>query len=108
MLFMVELSHGPETCIAAKNDPGSSQGRLLSELTDIAREHDAEIVGGWSFPVGHRLWYVVEAQDAHAVSNLFFAAQTHHWNTVDINPVIDHETFRRTVLNQFDIAVLAG
>ncbi len=107
MLFMVELTHGPETCIAAESVPESSRSRLLSELTSLAVEYGAEIVGGWSFPVGHRLWYVVEAADAHTVSSLFFAAQTHHWNTVEINPVIDHETFRRTILNQFDIAAIA-
>lgn len=100
MLYMTELEHGPDTCIAAKNDLDTPTVYLLAELKEIALECGAEIVGGWAFPIGHRLWYIVEAPDAHTVANVFHAAQAHHWNTVNINPVIGHETFRRTFLGR--------
>ncbi len=102
MLFMVELVHGPDKCPAVHPVIAAGSASHLAGLEQTASEHGARIVGGWSFPVGHKLWYVVEADDSSAVSDLFFAAQAHHWSTVTINPVIDHETFKERVLGATD------
>ena len=61
-------------------------------------DYDVKIVGGWAFPIGHKLWYVVEASGSHAVAELLFAVRVHSWNTVDIHPVLPHDTFAEDVL----------
>ena len=100
MQFMVELTHSPETCIAS---PGSSDrerhAELLGEIQQTAYEHGIELTNGWAFPIGHKLWYVVSASDAQDVTDTFFAAGVHRWNTVQIHPVLDHKTFKTKVLD---------
>ncbi|MFP6569016.1 MAG: DUF3303 family protein [Dehalococcoidia bacterium] len=96
-LYMAELMHGPETCVAA--NPDRERAGLLADLPEISRANGVNFVGGWAFPVGHRQWYVFEAEDAHAVSKVLFAAKTHHWNGIDIHPVTDFESFKSTVLS---------
>jgi len=98
MQFMVELIHGPETCIAGRKGEAAHHAEMMAGLRDIAREHNLEVVEGWAFPVGHRLWYVVESKDSQSVADAFFAADVHQWNTVQIHPVLNHATFTETVL----------
>ncbi len=98
MLYMTELTHGPDTCITAPNEYAQLRARLIAGIKELAAEQGAEIVNGWSFPAGHRMWYVVEAPDSHTVASVFRDARTHHWNTVSIDPVIDFAEFKETVL----------
>jgi hypothetical protein len=100
MLFMVELKHSPETCIAAR-EPSSSEldAKQLRELREIAANHQATVIDGWSFPIGHQLWYVIDAPESHAVADVFFESRAFRWNTVTINPVMSHDSFIRNVLN---------
>lgn len=101
MQFMVELTHSPETCITA---PGSSDrehhAELLSALHQTAYKHEVDVVNGWSFPIGHKMWYVVSARDAQNVTDTFFATGVHLWNTVQIHPVLDHQAFKTKVLDK--------
>ena len=100
MLFMVELKHNPETCIAARDKSSSEiDAKQLRVLRYIAANHEATVVDGWSFPVGHQLWYVIDAKESHAVADLFFESGAFRWNTVTINPVMNHDSFIRNVLN---------
>jgi hypothetical protein len=41
---------------------------------------------------------VIDAPDSHVAADVFFALGVHKWNTVTINPVLDHDTFSREVL----------
>ena len=101
MQFMVELTHSPGTCIAS---PGSTDreyhAELLGEIHQIAYKHRVDIVTGWAFPIGHKLWYVVSAKDAQDVTDTFFSIGVHRWNTVQIHPVLDHKTFKSKVLDE--------
>ena len=101
MQFMVELTHSPETCIGS---PSSSDrehhAELLGEIHQIAYKHGVDIVNGWAFPIGHKLWYVVSARDAQDVTDTFFSAGVHRWNTVQIHPVLDHNAFKAKVLDE--------
>jgi len=100
MLYMVELNHSPETCIAARDHSSAERdAKQLRILRDIATKHGATIIDGWSFPVGHQLWYVVDASESHAVGDIFFESGAFKWNTVTINPVMNHDSFIRNVLN---------
>ena len=102
---MVELNHSPESCITGKHQTSTNHAELLAGIREIAFEHGIKVVDGWAFPVGHRLWYVVEATESQAASDLLFAAGLHHWNTVQIHPVLNHETFVETVLSQISSEV---
>ena len=99
MLFMVELTHGPETCIAAR-DPliTETDARHFLEIKSIAIDHNVKIINGWSFPIGHQLWYVVEAEESHAISEVFKDSRAASWNTVRINPVVNHDEFVEKIL----------
>ncbi|MDA1279226.1 MAG: hypothetical protein O3B95_04195 [Chloroflexi bacterium] len=99
MLFMVELTHGPETCIASERGRNEKYAGLLLRLREAAADHGIRVIDGWSFPVGHRLWYVLEADDPQAISNLCVSTGVHYWNTVLINPVLNHDSFAREVLS---------
>jgi len=99
MLFMVELKHSPETCIAARDGASAELDAIrMRELIEIAAKHGATVVDGWSFPIGHQLWYVIDAPESHAVANVFFESRAFRWNTVTINPVMNHDSFIRHVL----------
>lgn len=102
MLFMVELSHGPEACVAGKRHASENYAQLLAELHETAVEHRADVVGGWAFPVGHKLWYVVNAEESQSVADLFFASGLHQLNTIQINPVLDHDAFTGWMLDFTD------
>lgn len=99
-VYLVELEHKPEMCITSGGDRNKSHAAELMAIRDTARELGTRIVGGWSFPVGHRLWYVVEANDAHAVAELARTCQLHSWNTVTVNPVLDHDSFSEKILGK--------
>ena len=100
MLFLVELKHGPDTCIAARDRSLTEiDARYFREITSIAESHSVKIVDGWSFPIGHQLWYVVEAEYSHSVAEVFKESRAFSWNTVSINPVVNHAAFVEKVLN---------
>ena len=96
---MVELKHSPETCIAAREKNADLDAQRFRELRDIAAKHGSTIVDGWSFPVGHQLWYVIDAPESHEVANVFYESRAFRWNTVTINPVMNHDSFIKHVLN---------
>jgi hypothetical protein len=102
MLFMVELNHGPETCVAGKQHASENYAELLDGLRGAAAEYGADVVGGWAFPVGHKLWYVVDAEESQTVADLFFASGLHQLNTIQINPVLDHDAFTGWMMNFTD------
>lgn len=96
---MVELNHSPETCIVARDGSSHLDAESLRDLREIAIEHGAYIVDGWAFPVGHQLWYVVDAPESHIAADVFSASRAYRWNTVRINPVMNHDSFSRKVLD---------
>ncbi|MDP7089191.1 MAG: hypothetical protein QGG20_05555 [Dehalococcoidia bacterium] len=96
--YMVELDHDSKSCIAA--NPKGEYANLLVNLSGFAQPHGVRIIDGWSFPVGHRMWFVVVAPDAHKVSAVFYDAKVHLWNRVDVSPVIPFEEFELNVLGR--------
>ena len=94
MQFMMELVHGPTTCIAAHNHRDDEIVRSLANIKEIAAGHGARVVGGWAFPVGHRMWYVIEASAAETVATIAQEMKLHTWQTVDIHPVLEHSDFK--------------
>jgi hypothetical protein len=99
-LYMVELNHEPETCIASGYGNTESNASLLMKISESAKDLGAELVGGWAFPVGHRQWYVVKADDAHVVAEVIRVTNLHLWNTISVNPVLDHDGFSTKILSK--------
>lgn len=99
---MVELNHGPETCVAGKHHESERYAKLLAGLHETAAELGVDVIGGWGFPIGHKLWYVVDAEESHVVADVFFAAGLHQLNSVQINPVLDHDAFKGWILKRSD------
>jgi len=99
MLFMFEFKHSPGTCIAAREKNADLDAQQLRELRNIAMKLDSTIIDGWSFPVGHQLWYVIDAPESHVVADVFFESRAFRWNTVTINPVMNHDSFIKHGLN---------
>ena len=99
-VFMVELHHEPETCISSGYGDTESNALHLMRIGDAAKELGAELVGGWAFPIGHRQWYVVKATDAHVVAELVRITNLHLWNTITVNPVLDHDMFSEKILGK--------
>ncbi len=99
MLFMVEATHRPETCIAARGSAARADADQLAELMDPSFRGQSRVISSWAYPIGHRLWFVVESPDAHSVAELFRAAGVHGWNTIGIHPILDNQEFKRTVLD---------
>jgi hypothetical protein len=102
MLFMVELNHGPESCVAGRPHASENYAKLLVGLHETAAEHSVDVVGGWAFPVGHKLWYVVKAEESQTVADVFFAAGLHKLNTIQIHPVLEHDAFTGWIMDSAD------
>ena len=96
MQYMVELEHRAESCIAG--DPAGNHARLFAQLKDYAADKGLQIQGGWLFPVGHRMWFVVDAENGHDVQQLFFDAKVHLWSAISVNPVNDYDSFLANIL----------
>ena len=99
MLFMVELDHDPESCVAGKHEASENYAKLLAGVRGTAAEHSVDVVGGWAFPVGHKLWYVVNAEESHVVADMFLASGLHRVNTIQIHPVLDDDAFTGWILD---------
>ena len=89
LLHMVTLTHGPETCPAARPDLQEKCGVRLAALPGEAPNHGAEVRGRWADPPGHVFYFLVAAPNAHAVASLIGGLELSHWNTVEVRPVID-------------------
>ncbi|HMO53556.1 MAG TPA: hypothetical protein PJ994_03555 [Tepidiformaceae bacterium] len=88
LLHMVTLRHGPETCPAARPDLQEKCGTALGRVPIDAPNFGARVVGYWADPPGHMFFAVIEAPNAHAISNLFRSLELSHWNTVEVRPVV--------------------
>ena len=100
-VYMVELNHEPETCISSGYGDTEANSTQLMKIGESAKELGAELVGGWAFPIGPRQWYVIKAADAHVVAELVRVTNLHLWNTVTVNPVMDHDMFSQKVLGKY-------
>jgi hypothetical protein len=87
MLHMATLSHGPETCAAVHAEYGALARSAADSMDAIAERHGAAIKGGWVDAPGHLWFFLVDAPNAHVVSNLMVELRFHSWNTLNISPV---------------------
>lgn len=100
MLHIAVISHGPETCAAVEEELKEIAQTGIRGLSATAGEHGAKFEGGWVDMAAHRMWLLIDAPNAHAVSQLTMDHKIFHWNTVTVHPVITLDEAReRAALN---------
>lgn len=88
MQHMIVATHGPETCPASREEMREAYLPDFDRMAEIGKALEVEPQGGWADMPAHIIFLVVEAPNAHAVTQ--FAADLHlmDWNTVVVHPVI--------------------
>ena len=87
MLHMVTGTHGADTCAAAHADIGEMARDGWERLDDASKELGVTLQGAWVDPPAHVFYFLFDAPNAHAVSNLLIELKLFHWNTLDVHPV---------------------
>lgn len=91
MLHMAVLTHGPDTCAAARKEYGQMARDAVSLRDEMSTKHGASMKGMWIDHPGHTFYFLVDAPSAHAVNGLMTDLKFFLWNTVDIHPVVTLE-----------------
>ncbi len=88
LLHMLILRHTPETCPAANPSMREKSSARLQQLHTGAPEHGAKVVGSWADVAGHTFFFVVEAPNAHVISQMVTQLELFHWSTMELRPVV--------------------
>ncbi len=88
MLHMMVATHGPETCAAVVPAVAEIARTGFGQMAEASKKLGLTIQGVWSDMPGHTLYFLIEAPNAHVVSQLSREIHLMDWNTVVVNPVI--------------------
>ncbi len=88
MLHMAVATHGPDTCAAVVPEVTKIAMAGFQQLGDAAKKLGVTVQGTWTNMPAHTIYFLVDAPDAHAVSQLFRDIRLMDWNTVVVNPVV--------------------
>lgn len=89
MLYMVEATHGPETCAAFVEESKKRMQVMSDKIDDVAKSHGITMKGSWVAMVAHKIYMLLDAPNGHAVQDLVAEVELHAWNTVIMYPVND-------------------
>ena len=90
MLFVITLEHPPELCLARKEYVAEGK-HWQDSLEERAKSLGMNIHGAYVSTIEHTFYFVLEANDAKAISEFFSPPfLTHH--KARISPVIDIRT----------------
>ena len=97
MLHMVVGIHGPDTCAAVVPVVKEMAKAGFGQMGETAKKYGITALGSWSNMPAHVLYILVDAPNAHVVSQ--WARDTHlmDWNTVVVNPVVTLEEAMATL-----------
>ena len=87
MLHMVVATHGPETCAAVVPGATAMAKKGFQEIGEAAKKLGITVQGAWTNMHAHTIYILVDAPNAHVVSQLFRDIHLMDWNTVVVNPV---------------------
>jgi hypothetical protein len=91
MLYMVVANHNPESC-PVHNQEIKQQGLAnYKRMPEVAKKLNVTSQGSWTYMPGHLIYMLVDAPNAHVVSQMVMEIGIMDWNTVVINPVIPME-----------------
>lgn len=91
MLHMVVLTHGPETCAAAKTSSADMLREALAKLKETSKKLQCFVKGSWVDPPAHVFYFLVDAPNAHVVNQAMQELKFMLWNTVDVHPIMTLE-----------------
>lgn len=87
MLFVITLEHSPELCLARKEYVAETK-RWQDSQGERAKSLGIKIHGVYVSTIEHTFYFILEADDARAISEFFSPPfLTHH--TARISPVIE-------------------
>ena len=92
MLHALFITHGPETCPAAHAETRHLAIDGLDRLDNEGRKLGVSVVGGWADMPGHSLYMIVDAPNAHVISELAMILGFGRWGTVSITALVGMET----------------
>lgn len=98
MLHSVFINHSPETCPAAHASTRRLAIAGLAGLVDKANERGLSVVGGWADMPRHRLYLIVDAPNAHTISQVVMDLGFGNWGTVEVTPVVPMEALHERLL----------
>ncbi len=88
MLHMVVATHGPDTCAAVIPAAAAMAKEGFQKIGEVAKKFGITVQGTWTNMPAHTLYILVDAPNAHVVSQLFRDIHLMDWNTVVVNPVV--------------------
>jgi hypothetical protein len=87
MLFVITLEHPPELCFARKEFTALAK-RWMDSTEERAKPLGIKIHGSYLSTIEHTYYFIIEADDARAISEFFSPPfLTHH--KARISPVIE-------------------
>ena len=95
MLHMMIAEHEAESCPASHMSVREAYLPYMARLDETAKPLGATIVGAWANMPAHVLYFVVEAPNAHVVTQLAMDLHLMDWNTVNVHPVVDTQEATR-------------
>lgn len=88
MLHMIVAKHGPDVCPASVPATREKYMPHMAQLPAISSKLGINVQGSWVDMPAHASYMVVDAPNAHVVSQMAMELHLMDWNTVEISPVI--------------------
>ena len=86
MLHMVIVRHSPESC---PGRPGNEAVfPCLNSMNELMGERGIQPVGRWADPAAHVNYMVLDAENAHAIQEIFMESGLFGHTTAEIRPVL--------------------
>ncbi|MGB2694841.1 MAG: DUF3303 family protein [Dehalococcoidia bacterium] len=91
MLHMLIAEHGADSCPASHQDVREKYLPHMGRRDEVTKKLGVTIQGGWTDMPGHLIYMLVDAPNAHAVTEMAIELHLMDWNTVVVRPVITME-----------------
>ncbi len=88
MLHMVVATHGPDTCAAVVPEVAEMAKAGFQQIGEAAKKLGITVQGTWTNMPAHTIYILVDAPNAHVVSQLFRDIHLMDWNKVVVHPVV--------------------
>jgi|SRR3972149_7855655 len=88
MLYMVVSRHGPEICPMANPKAAEKMRYAIEHMNDVTKKLNIKVSGNWVDVPAHIIYMLVDANNAHDISQMVIELRIMEWNTVVINPVL--------------------
>ena len=87
MLYMVVVTHGPDTCAGFVEQAKQKAESAFPKMEEVAKSHGVTLKGDWVGMVAHKLFLLLDAPHGHAIQDFVAEIELHAWNKVVMYPV---------------------